>query len=512
MRETLSSELNVLANRITRLAKRDRRTRDFSLLGIRNALTDIVARFPVYRTYVDASTIASQDRRDIEWAVATAQKASRTADTDAYDFIGSLLTAELPRSRGRSIRRREVVELAMRVQQYTAPVMAKSVEDTAFYRDARFLARNEVGGDPDRFYTSAKAFQIANRQRGARWPFTLLSTATHDHKRGEDVRARLNVISEIPLEWEEWTHRIFELTSGFVGTDDDREMPTRNDRYLLLQTLVGTWPFDFDPHDEDAVADYTERMTEYMTKAVREAKLETSWTAPDGAYERALGEFISSVLNPQRSQVILPTIQTIVDRIIDRGAVNSLAQKALVLTVPGVPDVYQGSELWDLSLVDPDNRRPVDFGRRREMLDSIEHSPDGCARALENWRDAMPKLHLIAAILSVRERWPDLFAAGDYSALEVTGRCADNVVAFSRGYDESRIVAVVPRLPDALAFRSDRPLLTRWDDTSIEMPRGARWKNAIDGRLISADRGAVPLDELLEHFPVAVLVSTGADE
>ncbi|TVR61638.1 MAG: malto-oligosyltrehalose synthase [Spirochaetaceae bacterium] len=525
MHDTLASELNVLANRMSRLAKSSRRTRDFSRLAIRSALMDIVARFPVYRSYADSHGVSDEGRRDIEWAVATAKKACRTVDTTPYDFVQAILTTDLVKQYPGEFRRREVVDLAMKVQQFTAPVMAKSFEDTAFYRDGRFIARNEVGADPDRFYCSPQAFHYGNRDRLKTHPFAMVTTATHDHKRGEDTRARLYVISEIAPEWGEWVGKTAEFTASGDGAESDQ--PTQDDRYIVFQTLVGTWPLTMRAPDYDGIDDYTERIVAYAIKSAREAKIETSWTAPNQEYEKALERYVRSVLNPQRSATILRRLEKFALGLAPVGAVNSIAQKLLTLTVPGVPDVYQGTTGWDFSLVDPDNRRSVDFAAHAQLLDSLVFTPRGCRDALARWIDAVPKHMVVAAALRVRRRLPDVFAAGEYIPLETSGRHAERIVAFARSLDGVSVVTVAPRLVEPLVTRTGEPLPEGWDDTRIDLTalsaRGIpdeRWIDEFTGRELDAESNAprnaedtaqagraLTVAAVLEHFPAALLVS-----
>ncbi len=521
MHDTLASELNVLANRMSRLAKSSRRTRDFSRLAIRSALMDIVARFPVYRSYADADGVSDEGRRDIEWAVATAKKAARTVDTTPYDFVQAILTTDLVKQYPGEFRRREVVELAMKVQQFTAPVMAKSFEDTAFYRDGRFIARNEVGADPERFYGSPQAFHYGNRDRLKTHPFSMITTATHDHKRGEDTRARLYVISEIAAEWDEWVSKIAEFTASTDGAENDQ--PTAGDRYIVLQTLVGTWPLTMRAPDYDGIDGYTERIVAYAIKSAREAKTETSWTAPNHEYEKALERYVRSLLNPQRSATILRRLEKFALGIAPVGAVNSVAQKLLTLTVPGVPDVYQGTTGWDFSLVDPDNRRPVDFTAHKRLLDTLEFTPAGCRDAVARWTEAVPKQMIVAAALGLRRRFPDVFAAGEYIPLETSGRHAERVVAFARSFDGRTVLIVAPRLVEPLVKRDGEPLPDGWEDTKIELTALSaravpheRWIDEFTGRELHAESNeedtvqagrALTVATVLEHFPAALLVS-----
>ena len=493
MQETLASELNVLANRLSRLAKRHRRTRDLSRLALRSALMDVVAHFPVYRTYVDNAGVSDADRRDIEWAVGRARKASRGVDTTAHDFVEAVLTTDLLQDYPGAFRRRDVVELAMKIQQFTSPVMAKSVEDTAFYRDMRLLARNEVGSEPERFYCSPQAFHYACSQRQELHPFAMITTATHDHKRGEDVRARLAVLSELSGYWSEWSARMADYCEVFTTPRDEGPAPSRRDQYLTLQTIVGCWPLDCRPPHYRGMEEFRQRMTDYLLKAVREAKLETSWTQPDTGYEDALTGFVESLLSPQRSGTMPRLLHEVVSRIEVAGALNGLVQKALTLTVPGVPDVYQGTDGWDFSLVDPDNRRRPDFQLRNEWLERADQEraeqkpPSGtvgssvapwtrqaCTRLLREWRSGEIKHRIVRSILSLRMADPDLFARGDYRALECSGRHAHRVLAFARMHAGRLLLVAVALRSAALLAEAGQPLPPpeHWEDTAVLVPPG----------------------------------------
>ncbi len=517
MHETLSSELNVLANRLSRLAKGSRKTRDFSRLALRNALTDIVAHFPVYRSYVDSRGPTEADRRDVEWAVARARKSGKTFDVSAYDFIGAVLTTDILQIYPGEFRRREVVELAMKVQQFTAPVMAKSFEDTAFYRDARFIARNEVGAEPDTLYTSPQGFHYSSLQRLEEHPFGMICTATHDHKRGEDVRSRLNVLSELADQWLTWTERFAEYTGSFTTEVDGDSAPDRNDQYFLFQTVVGSWPMELGEPEWEGIDHFRDRIHGYAEKAMREAKVHTSWTAVNEEYERATHRYIDALLNPKRSPTIVRLIKTVVDAVVAAGAINSLSQKLLTLTVPGVPDIYQGTDRWDFSLVDPDNRRPVDFSVRTRALSTMKKMGAGGSylrELTERWRDGEIKEYVIAGTLIFRKEKADLFAVGSYIPLEVIGERKEHVIAFLRVHERQRTAVIVPRIvSNALGGgkgEPDRLTIPRsfWKDTRIVLPdpSGAEWTGVLDGRRHSpTGAGELYLKDLLTDLPVTLL-------
>ncbi len=511
MVDSLASELNVLANQLSRLAKGDRLTRDYSRLGIRRALADVIAHFPVYRTYVDHAGSWETDRRDIDWAIGKAAKLSTMADRSVYDFLRSVLVVD-PSFRG--VRRRRVVDLAMKAQQLTAPVTAKAEEDTAYYRYVRFLPRCEVGSRPNRFYSSTQAFHLENKRRGAKWPFSLLSTATHDHKRGEDLRSRLNVLSEMPEFWEQTVSGLREISRLLAG----REGPkiSAKDEYLLLQTIVGAWPPDLQTGNHSGVEMFLSRLSEYAVKAARESKMETTWTAPNHEYEDALRSFVEGLLSPEKGAVALRRIEEAVRTIEVPGIVNSLSQTLLKLTVPGVPDIYQGCEGWDFSLVDPDNRRPVDFGKLGETVSAFEASalPFGAEDRLlqelvSGWRDGRIKTYLVWRTLSFRRDHPELFYAGEYEPLDSFGERGENLLVFLRSVEEKQALVVVPRLVADCVGKV--PLPHDWSDTAIRLPEESRgtWESVLDKSVFHSSQGEagpfLPVSEILGRFPVALL-------
>jgi (1->4)-alpha-D-glucan 1-alpha-D-glucosylmutase len=499
LHEALASELGGLANAFHRLAKRDRATRDFSLIGLREALAHLIAHLPVYRTYVDEQGATRDDRRDLDWALARARRAARTPDAPVYDFLAGVLTLDLLGER-RGWRRADLLRVVRRFQQVSGPVMAKAIEDTVFYRHVRFVALNEVGGEPDRFGTSARAFVESARRRLREHPHSMLATATHDHKRGEDMRARLAVLSEIPREWGRRVGRWIKLNARKRRGTVDHPAPDRSDEYLYYQTLVGVWPHGLDPADAPGCAGLAERLSAYMLKAVREAKRHTSWAAPDADYEAAVQDFVARSLDVRLGAPFLADVAGFVQRIAPAGAVNALAQTLLKLTVPGVPDVYQGTEFWDLSLVDPDNRRAVDFAARAAALTD----PTPTAELLRDWTDGRVKQRVIAEALRLRAELPALFATGDIRAVEASGGSAQRVVAFQRSAGDSAVVVVVPRLVWPLLTDQALPLPQGWGDTLLALP-GRRAVDRLSGQAIAID-GPTPVARLLAALPVALLV------
>jgi malto-oligosyltrehalose synthase len=523
MEQELASELRVLANEINHLTEGSWYIRDYTLVGVRQALREIVASFPVYRTYVDWHGIRPEDRRDIDWAVAHGRRRSDRSDLSVFDFLHELLTTELGRGRIPAVNRREVRRLAMKFQQYTGAVMAKGLEDTAFYRYNRLLSLNEVGGEPTRFGVSVAAFHRDSQETTRRWPHTMLSTATHDTKRGEDVRARINVLSELPGEWAECLQRWSLQNRRHKSELNGEPAPSANDEYLFYQTLIGAWPVELmgptDPDPEQL--DYLrERMSEYMLKAVREAKAHSSWTNQDAAYEQALGTFVERALDGRVRNPFLESIWPVARSFAIAGVVNSLAQTTLKLTTPGVPDIYQGCELWDLSLVDPDNRRPVDFGGRetvlrmlRERWDEGSSNVQLVADLLNDWPSGAVKLFVTWRLLQLRRATPDVFLHGSYQPVDAEGPCAGNLCAFLRLHGDAAALVVVPRLVTRLRSRDAIwPIVAaEWSETTLLLPAmaAATMRNAFTGEpltLEDADGGGtrLSLGKALENFPVGV--------
>jgi (1->4)-alpha-D-glucan 1-alpha-D-glucosylmutase len=513
----LGSELGVLASDLHRIAQRHWNSRDYTWDGLRWALRAVVAAFPVYRTYVTSHGISAEDRRDIEWAVARARKEWRGLGQEILDFIGAVLTTDFVQRPMDATARAEVTRFAMKFQQYTGPVMAKGLEDTTFYRYHRLISLNEVGGDPRQFGLSVAAFHRANQERARDWPHAMLATATHDTKRGEDVRARVAVLSEIPGEWAQASSRWVKLNQRHKQELDGRPAPGRNDEYLLYQTLVGALPPDFTA--EGVAASFGERLQAYMIKAAREAKERTSWDNPNSDYEAALGPFIAHILDPVRGRPFLRHFLPFQARIARVGMLNSLVQTTLKLTAPGVPDLYQGTELWDLSLVDPDNRRPVAFAERAAFLNEIAasatRSPDGLSAMVDRLREAWPdgriKLYVIAQLLALRREIPQIFLKAEYRPLTVEGAQSDRVCAFLRSAEGQIAIVAVGRLFAALtAPAATLPAMAAWGDTALVLPTGMpSLEDRLTGRRFG-DRAAIPLSELFSNLPVAVLTRSAA--
>jgi (1->4)-alpha-D-glucan 1-alpha-D-glucosylmutase len=477
MATTLAAELYMLSNWLARIAAGNRITRDYTASGLRKALAEIAAQFPVYRSYVSARGVADTDRRWIDSAVNAAKRTSRIADPSVFDFVRSVLTLEAAPATGR--RRVEMLKFSMRYQQFTAPVVAKGVEDTAFYRFNRLIALNEVGGHPAHFGLTLKGFHAAAEERARRWPYTMLGSSTHDTKRSEDVRARLAVLSELASGWRITLRR-------WSVMNRDLPSPSRSDEYHFYQALIGIWPGKASPA-------LTERLKTYMLKAAREAKERTSWINPDAEYEAALERFVAQSLE---NKVFLKDLSDTVARVAHLGLLVGLSQALVKVASPGVPDYYQGTELWDFSLVDPDNRRPVDYEARKKLLQNLKGD------FLKNLSDGRAKLHIIRKGLEVRKKHSALFHGGKYVPLYADADREENIIAFSLG----SVIAVAPRLFSKLMADDDLAPLGRkaWGDAKLSLPEDGEFENVLTGeRHHGRD---LRVADLLATFPVALLV------
>jgi glycogen operon protein len=495
--ESLASEVNMLARQLSRIASSDRRSQDFTLITLTAALVQTLAAFPVYRTYLREGRPASDiDEQRVRVAIRLARLRTQDADASAFGFLEDVL---LVRGDVGEDQRRARARFALRFQQLTGPVMAKAVEDTALYRYPRLLCLNEVGSTPNVFGTKASAFHASNLERLRSWPLSMVATSTHDTKRGEDAAARIAVLSEMPQEWSaavaRWRQAMDaqkEAREGRVG------IPGRDD-LVFLQNVIGAWPCGWD--GKSGRDEFAARLESATLKSAREAKVETSWMRPAPAYEEALVRRVGGAL---RDDALMSELRAFCDRLAPYGASNGLAMVVCRCASPGVPDTYQGSELWNQSLVDPDNRRAVDYGVRRTSSAEIDAMNDGVlrARALrERFADGAIKLHVLRECLRARSADPELFRRGDYLALGDD----ENVIAFARAFDGRRAVAAVTRLPYRLT-RGEAPWAVDsvWEGRFLSLPDG-RYRDVLTGRLV--DGGKRSLAELFVELPVALLVS-----
>jgi (1->4)-alpha-D-glucan 1-alpha-D-glucosylmutase len=506
---------------LNRLAEQDRRSRDFTLNNCRTALCEVVACFPVYRTYVSRSGASDFDREMIATAIADARRRNPLMEASIFDFLRDIL---LPASRADDAVEQERVRFAMKVQQFTAPVLAKGVEDTAFYRYNVLVSANEVGGHPGRLSAGVTEFHEMNCRRLECWPLELLATATHDTKRGEDARARITVLSEMPVAWSKAVGAWMRINGRNRVKLHGAWAPDRNDEYLFYQVLIGTWPAECRQSRiaDRASTDLMERLVAYMDKAAREAKVHTSWIEENPEYSKALVRFVRETLAGQTARRFLASFVPFQRRVAQVGMVNSLSQLVLKLASPGVPDFYQGSELWDLSLVDPDNRRPVDFVARQQLLtdlrpvlDRLEHE-NTAERDVQDlftrWTDGRIKLFVTTCGMRFRRQHRALMLHGAYTPLEVEGERADHVVAFARHDDSGTLLVVGPRLVAPLVTE-ERPLPIGpdvWAATRIILPpvaRAARYRHVITGECCetTSDRSSVPMASALGTCPVGLL-------
>ncbi|MEZ4309698.1 MAG: malto-oligosyltrehalose synthase [Polyangiaceae bacterium] len=514
LKVSLSSELTMLARRLDRVSEQHRYSRDFTLNSLQEALAELLACFPVYRTYIrdedTAGTIGGADRGHLALAVREAKRRNPAVSESIFDFIAAVLLAAEPDGIGEAdlAERREFTN---RFQQLTAPVMAKGVEDTAFYRHTPLASVNEVGGDPERPSITVTDFHRMNALRLKEWPHTQNATSTHDTKRSEDVRARINVLSELPSEWLSAVTRWRGMNARLRADVDGAPAPGPTDEHLFYQTLAGAWPSE--TMTADSRARFTERMTRYMEKAAREAKVRTSWIRPNEPFDRALATFVSRALDPAESADFLQDFASFHAKIERPGLFASVSQALLKIVSPGVPDFYQGTELHKLSLVDPDNRGPVDFDRRRALLGEIRRDaerdmPSFLRSAVLGLPDGRLKLHVVHRALLFRKRRRDLFEWGDYVPVAPEGDLAHHAVAFARVSGDAALIAIAGRFFASLAPPDRAPTGSAWRDTRLLLEgklAGATYCDVLTGETIETGKDPLRLDAVLRHLPVALL-------
>jgi (1->4)-alpha-D-glucan 1-alpha-D-glucosylmutase len=511
--ENFVGEFDAVARVLHAIARAGLHTRDVSSASIRRVLTELLVHFPVYRTYAGDEGRDPLDRQVFELAARHARQSLRPADRPLLHLVGRWLGGAAPHAMERGDVRELCLRAIMRFQQLTPPLAAKSVEDTAFYRYGRLLSRNEVGADPARFSISVEDFHRSNSERARCFPDTLLATATHDHKRGEDVRARLAVLSEMPRQWEQAVRRWMALHARWRAELADEEggpasasvsAPRAADELMLYQMLAGAWPLDLAETDRTGMRSFAERIDQWQTKALREAKRVSSWAQPDERYETACRDFLFRILDTQADNTFLKELAAWVRKIAPAGAVNSLTQTLLRLGSPGIPDLYQGTEFWDFSLVDPDNRRPVDHAAREQAL---MNAPPAITNT-ENWKSGQLKQQIVRHALALRAREPGLFARGEYVPLAVEGACAKNAIAFLRRYRDSAAIIVATRFP-AHMVQEERPAVAsaRWKDTAVVLPDGLAtiWTDIFTGVCPACRSDRLALAEVLNVLPVALL-------
>ena len=512
-RASMASELSMLGFRLDRISERNRWTRDFTLSSLTRAAQEVMACFSVYRTYVVENQVLDRDQRYVEAAVARAKRRNPAISSSVFDFIRDLLLARF-RENADEEERRSQWRLIGRFQQLTSPIMAKAVEDTAYYRFNRLVSLNEVGGEPERFGTDVAEFHELLVSRQPRMSRSLLATSTHDTKRGEDVRARINVLSEIPRQWRQSVSRWARWNRRFRSDVESTPAPSSNDEYLLYQTLVGIWP-DAIPTGQERQR-LVERVQQYVLKVAREAKQHTSWISPHEAYERAVIQFVADLFREDKRRSFLPDLDDFARSLADHGRWNSLAQVVLKMASPGVADIYQGNELWSLTLVDPDNRQRVDYALRQRLLDQFDQATSREALIediLRERQDGRIKLYVTMRSLRLRLAHPELFTEGEYVPLETGGAFAESVVALARRSGTQLALAIVPRLTvKVCGFGGGPPLGGCWRDTAVLLPAGERPEavtDAFTGRSMILDGERLLVSQLLSHFPVALLEGKG---
>ena len=517
LRASMSGEQNMLARRLDRISEQHRWSRDFTLNSLGRVLAEVIACFPVYRSYVTATgELTDDDRRYIRSAISHAKRRNPALSPSAFDFLASVLLLEHPKGLDEAARA-ERLQFTLQFQQLTSPVNAKGYEDTALYRFYPLASLNEVGGGPAPFGLSVQAFHAGNVRRLEEWPHGLSATTTHDTKRSEDVRARINVLSEIPDEWERVIWRWHHLNDPLRLKIESTEVPNPNEEYLFYQTLLGTWPIC--ALDSTHYKRYVERVRNYMLKSSKEAKVQTSWISPNHDHDRGLVEFVEAAMRPAPDNRFIKDFAAFADRVVAAGMLNSLSQVLLKIASPGVPDFYQGNELWDLSLVDPDNRRPVDYTIRQSMLAEIMREAASKPLALskklfERPDDGRIKMYVTCRALRWRRKHAQLFREGAYVPLEGAGQRGHHLIAFARGSSEHHVIIAAGRfftgfgiLPQGAAGES------AWSDTFLSVPPNLLQERYVDlftGQTVYADceRDAQQLcmSEVFAHMPVSMLI------
>ncbi|UCZ85223.1 malto-oligosyltrehalose synthase [Pseudomonas sp. L5B5] len=500
---SLAGDFESVAQALLQVARLDLMSRDLTLGAIRRALQELIVHFPVYRTYIGGCGRGPQDQRFFQQALEGARASLSEADWPVLDYLDRWLGGQGWRHQPPGPGRQLLRHAGVRFQQLTSPAAAKAVEDTAFYRSAVLLARNDVGFDTETFSAAPATFHQACAERLASFPDNLLATATHDHKRGEDSRARLAVLSERAT-W--YARQVADWRALAAPLRPAADAPSAADELILYQSLLGSWPLDLQADDQSAIEDYRARIWQWQLKALREAKLHSSWAAPNPHYEEAMQAFVDNLLLAPQGLALRRSIAAAAQAIAPAGALNSLVQTLLRLSVPGVPDLYQGNEFWDFSLVDPDNRRPVDYPARRQAL----QQPVEPARWLAQWRDGSIKQALIARVLGLRREYPQLFRRGRYQPLEVHGQHAGRVLAFLREYHGQRAVVIVPIRVASLLVGSAIPQVdaARWGDTRVQLPFATPGctLNGLFSTVTVTPHKELMLSDVLQDFALNLLI------
>jgi len=519
LQTSMSGELSVLAGKLDKISEQHRWSRDFTLSSLRHVLRETIASFPIYRTYITdrATSPDPEDERHIRNAIGRARSRNQSTDESLFEFLQNLLLLRDPESidPAQRIERRHFI---MSFQQFTGPVMAKGLEDTAFYRSFALSSLNEVGGDPRHFGNPPAAFHARNLERLRSWPYALLATSTHDSKRSEDVRARIHVLSEIPAEWYRALRSWYVLNRTWKTELDGLTAPSLVEEYLFYQTLIGVWPLN-DPSPQQR-QELTERVRAYMRKALREAKIHSSWINPNQAYEEAVDRFVCAALDQTPENTFLRDFAAFVDQMKAAGLWNSLSQTLLKIASPGVPDFYQGSEIWDFSLVDPDNRRPVDYSLRCRMLAALREKqergiPSLIAELTTDLSDGLIKLFVTSAALCFRKSHRELLTNGSYIPLRAAGERQNHVVSFARSLSGRCTIAAAGRFFMHLGAGTSKPIgEATWGDSVLLLRRDCvrpAYRDVFSRATMEPvqrnGKYVLPLSEVFRHLPIAFLES-----
>jgi (1->4)-alpha-D-glucan 1-alpha-D-glucosylmutase len=505
----LASEFESTAHTLHTVAQQDWRTRDTSLGAIRRVLLELIVHFPVYRTYASAAGFTGEDEKFFQKAVEGARPSLSEAELPVLDLLHEWLGGKAPCKQPLgSVARREQRRAITKFQQLTSPVAAKAVEDTSCYRSGALLSRNDVGFDPQNFSQTTEDFHKSSQERAEHFPRNMLTTATHDHKRGEDTRARLAVISEMAGEYTAAAARWMDMAETLRSTYADKPAPTPGDELMLYQTLLASWPLDLAPDDAEGLKAYLDRLLPWQEKALREEKLESDWWTPNTEYEAACRNFLEQLITGQQGAALRKDITATVARIAPAGALSGMVQALLRMTAPGIPDLYQGCDFWDLSLVEPDNRRPVDYPPRIAALKEAK-AP---AELLSDWKDGRVKQSVIARTLAARKAYPDLFLKGNYLPLEVTGAQASHVLAFAREYEGKAAIVVVPLRSWQFIGNASIPSfdVSAWQDTRVKVPKqlsNQTFTETFSHSSVHVKQSELLLSELLASFPLGLLIT-----
>jgi (1->4)-alpha-D-glucan 1-alpha-D-glucosylmutase len=518
MTSSMASEINALGHQLNILSEKNRRSRDFTLISLIHTIREIIACFPVYRTYVTPNPkehVTDRDRAYIRLAVTMAKRKNPATNTLVFDFVRDLLLKGLDDSA--QLHWQDVHPFVMKFQQTTSPVTAKGVEDTTFYIYNRLISLNEVGSEPSQFGVTLPAFHERMRERQERWPSSLSTTSTHDTKRSEDIRARINVLSEMPKEWKASSTRWHRLNKKKKRVIEEQAVPHKNEEYLLYQTLIGAWPLT--PMNDEEYETFLDRIKAYITKALREAKIHTSWINPNEAYEQETRNFIQRILDRKKPNPFLEDFRRFQEKIAYWGMVNGLSQVAIKVLAPGIPDFYQGMEIWNFTLVDPDNRNRINYETHKAILGELKThqlplSPIELWPLLEQWQDSRIKLYVTMSLLNYRKHYPQLFEQGDYKPLEPFGEKSEHICGFQRQLGNHAIMVMVPRFPSKIfqfpPMKGEESV--NWGQTSIPLTAPSscqQWTNILTGEILmnhATDQGAaLSAKDIFQHCPIAIL-------